>query len=101
MDTVTQYHLQPSTGGASKTELTGDLDLIADFDNGLDGTWVECTEAEYDAQVAANEQSMLDYLAAQAAAQHAEAQSVYDEIVGIHPISALALARQIEPDFTP
>lgn len=63
--------------------------------------WTEATEADHIAQAAATAAAIQAAKDANSAGNLALAQDVYDEIVGIHPISALALARVIHPGFEP
>lgn len=62
---------------------------------------VEITEAEYTDVVAAAEAAQQAAQDAGDAAALANAQAVYDEIVSIHPITALALAKLLHPGFEP
>lgn len=67
------------------------------------GPWTEVTSSDFRAAVSASESAIeaarQEAGAAANAALQTKAQAVYDEIVGIHPVSALALAQLVYPGF--
>lgn len=73
----------------------------ATIDSSVDPTWTAATEEDHAAQAAATAAAVQARRDDAAAGNLTLAQSVYDEIVGIHPVSALALAQLIHPDFAP
>lgn len=88
----TFYFVSPA--GPAKVETTADsYDTPPGF--------APATEAEYETALVAVLAALDASAAAQVAARQADAQAAYDEIVGIHPITALLFARQIHPEFTP
>lgn len=77
--------------------------FLSGFDVTVPVGWTEVTEAVFNSSLASAEAQNAADRAAAAAAENsdalARAQSVYDEIVGIHPISALETAKLIYPNF--
>lgn len=67
--------------------------------------FTEMSQEDYDAALLAeqeaNDAAAEAEMAVVSTDRHDKAQGIYDEIHGIHPLTALYLAQQIDPTFTP